>query len=630
MKSFRTVIAAAVAVAVAVGLVGCAAATTTAADHTASIPAGQLGGAFTAASTGNAEQVLASAGIATVSDEKATAPIVGVTGTVRLTFTAAQVRGMTLEAADHGGISGATLDSTTNVASNIPPFAYLLAAWVKDAQTPGAMAMRKVMGTQTWTDAPQIVFPTIALSLFTADVVSALPAAADDSSGQGSTGVSAVREAAFIQSGVTTGIFSSVCTTVSGFIENVLNSVFSALQFNNTSTSGIGSFFGTIIQGAVGLARGAIQGLLSVVTAPVLSAIKTIAGTAAVVAQVVSYLKPWSVGVVADPSSVNAGDGGSLTATVDAGLGGADYPSTIKDCASAIGVTLPALSAANAKGVWDLSGAISTSDDTGVTLDDQSKSTISFTSSKSTSGSACVGTDQAERVGTARITVTRPDTDGIKELASSLLTHGLGIAGSIIGPVISLILSPIIDQVLSTVKALTDVSGAVSVTVVEPASQSESGCDNGGSADSTPKPSKSPAAACMVGTWTVTDGELELPSGTLSGMAGAVWTITNEGKLTEDFDGSKPIDVQGTLADYAGTQVETLTLPSASATSGDLLESAELSSTITFGGHALGGQPFHNSVGTKAGTWSCSGNSMTISSQTSFSTEVFHFARAAS
>ena len=78
MKPFRTLVAAAVALVVAIGLVGCAAATTTAASHTASIPAGQLGGPFTKASLRNAEQALAAAGSAEItSAAKSDSAIVG-------------------------------------------------------------------------------------------------------------------------------------------------------------------------------------------------------------------------------------------------------------------------------------------------------------------------------------------------------------------------------------------------------------------------------------------------------------------------------------------------------------------------------------------------------------------------
>jgi hypothetical protein len=426
MKSLRSLVGALVAVAVLAAAVGCASSATTASSHSASIPAGQLGGPFTSTSTASGEHALASAGIATVADEKSKTPVVSVTGSVRLMFTIAQVRAMTLEAADHGGISGAQLDATAPLPANYPPFAYLLAAWVKDAKTPGATLVRTVMGSQAWTDAPTIVFPTIALPLFTADVISSLPAPTGQSSGLGGNSPTAsglATEAAFIYSDADTGVFSSICSSASGFIQGVLNSVITALQFSTPGTGGVGGFFKTVWNGAIGLAQQAIQGLVTAITGPVLNAIKTVAGTAAVIAQIVSYLKPWSVKVIADPASVNAGSGGTLTATVDTGTGGADYPSTVKDCASALGITLPALTAADAKGSWELSGAISTSDDTAVTLDDHSASSISFNSDKSQSGATCDGSGEAVKTGNARITVTRPDTDGLKELATSLLTN---------------------------------------------------------------------------------------------------------------------------------------------------------------------------------------------------------------
>ena len=63
------------------------------------IPAGQLGGPFTAASVRSAEEVLAHSGVATVADEKSKVALVAVSGPVRISFTRAQVQAMALSAA---------------------------------------------------------------------------------------------------------------------------------------------------------------------------------------------------------------------------------------------------------------------------------------------------------------------------------------------------------------------------------------------------------------------------------------------------------------------------------------------------------------------------------------------------
>jgi hypothetical protein len=472
-----------VALVVVVGLVlsGCAAATGSAVT---AIPAGQLGGLFTAASVPSAEHVLAADGIATVKDEKSTTPLVAVTGSVRMTFTLAQVHAMTLQAADHGGLSGAALDEAAPLPANYPPFAYILASWISTSTTPAAKAMRGMLGTQKWSDAPQLVFPTIALPLFAADVINATPAATPSPKADGPTateGLSAV-EAVSVHG----SLLTAPCSTVSNFIQGVLGSVFSALQVNSSSSGGIGGFFRGIWNGAVSLAAGAIQGLISALTGPVLNAIKTIAGTAVVIAQVASYLNPWSVKVTADPSSVSAGDGGTFSAAVDTGTGTLSYPGAITDCAQAFGnLTLPPLSGANADAVWKISGAVSTTDSTTVTLDGQGKASLSFASAVSDSA-ACGSDAPADQTGVAQITVTRPGIENLKTLATSMLSNGLGIAGSILSPILTSILSPIINQVLSKISSLVDVIGSGTVTIT-----GTKGADCGNSSSSTNNPSSS-------------------------------------------------------------------------------------------------------------------------------------------
>jgi hypothetical protein len=134
----------------------------------------------------------------------------------------------------------------------------------------------------------------------------------------------------------------------------------------------------------------------------------------------------------------------------------------------------------------------------------------------------------------------------------------------------------------------------------------------------------------MVGSWTTTAGEIELPQGiNETGMVGATWTITDQGKMTENFDGSSPLDVGGSFAPYLGTEVVVITLPPASATSGKILESALVSSTIELGGHVLGAVPFSQKVGDPVGSWSCHGNSMTMTFTTAIDTEIFDFQRTA-
>ena len=578
--------------------------------------AGQLGGAFTAQSPAAAEHVLAADGIATVANETSTTPLVPVTGSVRMRFTLAQVRAMTLQAADGGGITGATLDAATNLPSPDPTFSYLLAAWVSKATTPAAAAMRSLMGTQNWAQAPKLVFPTIALPLFVADVIGASSpsdGSANTSSFQyqsGGASETAIESAAYVRSGV----FSAPCSTVSNFIQGVLNSVFSALQLNAPSGSGVGAtvggFFVGIWNGALSLARQAVSGLISALTGPVLNAIRTAAGAAAVISQIAGYLSPWSVKVTADPATLDPGADGAFTATVDTGLGGADYPSAVTDCASSLGVNLPPLTAADATATWALTGPISTDATATVTMDNQGTNTLPISVAQSSTDTCGSSTDSSSPTGTGQITVTRPGITGLKQLANSMLTNGLGVAGSVVGPIVQSVLSPMIDSVLGQLNGLTQVvgTGAVAVNVPSPSSS----CGPTPTSTATAQT----AASCIIGTWKTTDWtNTYLPDE--HGLSGATWTLASNGAWTEKFDGSAPlVGVGGSkTVVYTGTATGTVQLSGAStATTGTWTDSGITGViTGTFSDGSVKAYPYSEwGWAPAAGTWTCSGNSMSV------------------
>jgi hypothetical protein len=455
--------------------------------------------AFTAATLTSAEQVLGAAGIATVADESATAALVPVTGTARMSFTTAQVRAMALQLVDGGGISGASLDAAAPAPSGVVPFSYLLASWVSTTSTPAAAAVRAAMGSKNWADAPSVVFPTIALPLFAAAVLAALPPLSTPASSGGPVGTAstaayhdsqlAITDAAVRdQSGRLTSIISAPCSTVSNFIQGVLDTVFSALQPNSSSSGGIGSTLLGIFSGALALARQAIQSLISALTGAVLNAIKAIAGTAVVIAQVASYLTPWSIGVTADPATVDPGGDGTFTATVDSGPGGATYPAAITDCAgpSGLDLTLPSLTGANAAGTWALSGPIAAGGSTDVTLDEHGANSLPFSANPATA--SCTSGDESTSSGAATITVTRPGVENLVKLATTMLTNGLGVAGSIVGPVLTSLLSPILDSVTSKLTALLTVTGSGTVAINAP---SKSDCTSATPSATSSSPSAS-------------------------------------------------------------------------------------------------------------------------------------------
>ena len=161
-----------------------------------------------------------------VANETSKAPVVRVTGPVRLRFTRAQVQAMALSAADGGGLLGSTLGSATPASKGLPPFAYVLASWVRNEATPGAEEVRAMMGAADWGAVASVTFPTIALPLFAADVIGHTPAHAPSS------------QAALTAHDLAMGFFDAPCSTVSNFVQSTLVSVFNALQLQPATGPG--------------------------------------------------------------------------------------------------------------------------------------------------------------------------------------------------------------------------------------------------------------------------------------------------------------------------------------------------------------------------------------------------------
>jgi hypothetical protein len=598
---------------------------------------GLLAAHFTSASITNAEKVLAQSGIATVAEESSTKPLVKVAGAVRITFTQPQVRAMALGAAEGSGVSGAAPDAAAPVATGDIPLSYLLASWVSTEKTPAALAIRKLMGTQDWKDAPAVVFPTIALPLFVGDVIaaSASQAASTPSDIANSADADPNRTPTSVD---LTGLSDSPCSTVSNFIDSTLNAVINALMLNAPTGAGVGAKIGTFFvglwNGALVLAQAGISGLITVVTAPVVSAIQTVAAAATVITAVVSYLTPWSVQVTPAPGSVNAGDGGIVNAAVNDGSGGTDYPSSISNCAGSLSppVTLPTLSSAKSDATWTLAGAISADGATNVKLDEHGKSDINYKTTSTTSSPSCAkassstcrstdtssnsctasgnGSDQSPTptgdTGTAMITITRPGVDALKNLVSSMITSSLGLIGGVAGGVVRSLVEPLLQSALAPLADLLKVTGTGYVTV-NPTSSTTS---------STPKSTTSTTASCapcLVGSWTQTN-ETNTGNPVLVGFSGGTGmklTITPTGTFTEDWNGSAPLVSPGggSLA-YTGTEGGTVQLPTdPSATSGPFVIGSQTGSiTADLNGRVSS----FAAAGSISGTWTCQGDALTL------------------
>jgi hypothetical protein len=401
--------------------------------------------------------VLARSGVATVATEPSDVPLVKVTGPVRLRFTRAQVQAMALSAADGGGLLGSTLGSATPQAKGLAPFSYVLASWVRNEATPGAEAVRALMEGQDWTAVPSVVFPTIALPLFVADVIAHTPVHATED------------KVAMVADEQAMGFFDAPCSTVSNFVQRTLVSVFNALQLQPAAGGGaaaaIGNFFVTLWNGVVALAQRVVKGLVDKVSQFIVSKIELAAGAAVVIANIVSYLNPWSVQVNGIPDVVLAGGSGVFKAKVSSS-GLSAWPTAVVDCLPA-GVTLPPLEPATTDASWVASGHISPTSPTAIKLSALGQGQLYFSTTSAPTGCAS-GPASPPQLAAATITVHRPGTSQLKQVVVNMISNSFGLAGSIVSPVVQAILDPILDQALEALDKLTQVLGTGYVTISYP------------------------------------------------------------------------------------------------------------------------------------------------------------------
>ena len=462
--------------------------------------------------------------------------------------------------------------------------------------------MRAVMGTQPWTDAPALVFPAMALPLFSAAAMGALRGAGrrrhhavsrchrwSRPGGNGAGPPWAWSKA-------------EPCTLVTNFIQQVLDTVFENLKLVTHGYFGggkSGSFFVNLWDIAVSLAQKVVSGLVKAVGDAVVKPIVAAAGAATTLAEVVSYVTPWAGTVTALPSSVAlGGNSGSFKAVVSSG-GGVSYPSAVQDCAQALHIALPSLSAKGAKATWAVAGPISPTTSISPTLDAQGSNTLEYT----TGLLPCSGPLPASQdKGYATISLSRPGISTLKSFVTALVSSLVGQAGALVKPV----LQPLLDSILSRLDKLTSLSATGTVRITQP-----SGSDKSQS-----------SCPCVVGTWRVVNETVSLAHE--SGGAGATWSLVPSsanpatGTATVDHDGSAPLvsSEVGISVQYSGTEVDSYSIPPAqindsSGTWALRAVTGSVTAKTTFGGQTKTAPlPFDPGV-TFDGSWTCQGDSMT-------------------
>ena len=417
---------------------------------------------------------LAAAGLAVFADPHASSPIVAVTTTLDptpLRLLKDQADAMSQEAAAGQGLLGSELDNLLVTADGLPPASYFLAGYVSAAGTPGAALARRIMGAQDWVHAPSITFPSLVLTLFAADAARYANAFAGT---QSRTSTSRALSSA-----------STLCSDAQDFINSTINAFFDSLghlqspQIPKSGNGFVDSFLGGI-QAGFDLATVVVNGLIDAghfvvingikqATQPVLDEIAAVASTAALAAEIVSVLRPWTVVVKADPATnqraIEPGPGIPGTFSVAVMLPGPDeWPALAVNCAMVAGVTLPPLKPIGAPVVWSLTQALPlvtrSGDLTGV-LDGNATASFAYTtvveSKTDARGDMLTGLVQSD------VSITRKEISDAQKAISDLIFKQIP---ALLSPYLQPILAPTVTDLLGLPAELlaTHGSGQLKVT----------------------------------------------------------------------------------------------------------------------------------------------------------------------
>ena len=264
---------------------------------------------------------LARGGVAVMDDVTSPAPLLALTGTPSaMRFTRWQVQNLVAEANAHSGYLGSELDGLATPPAGAPPLSILIGAWLTRHDGPLANYAAGFMSAQDYKKSAAIVFPTIVVLTFIADI-----ARVTTTSQIRTPNLNLERYLAAPADA------DGVCTDISNWVSSVVNNVTSAVQANGSGW--LASLWNTVVTIAVTgisiVVNGILQSLVGFITQ-----IATVCGT---LMQVASMFKPWSVQLAGDPSSLTlattAQDG-----KFDATLSAADvqWPATLVGCVQAL------------------------------------------------------------------------------------------------------------------------------------------------------------------------------------------------------------------------------------------------------------------------------------------------------
>jgi hypothetical protein len=264
---------------------------------------------------------LAGGGVAVMEDFAATTPIVALTGAPSaMRFTRWQLQNLVAEANGHAGYLGSELDTLAAPPAGAAPLSLLLGAWL--TRNDGALAhyAHVFMGDQDYKTSASIVFPTIVVLSFIADIARVT-----------TTSLRQLHIIALERLVATPAEADGICTLIAGWVSGVVNSVTSAVQANGAGW--LASLWNTVVN----LAGTAITIIVNGITQTLAGFITKIAAICGTLMQIAALFKPWSVALIASPASITLGNQ-PVPGAFDATLNAKDipWPPDLVGCVAAI------------------------------------------------------------------------------------------------------------------------------------------------------------------------------------------------------------------------------------------------------------------------------------------------------
>ena len=379
-------------------------------------------------------------------------------GDSAVSVTSWQTGNMAAEVANGGGLTGAELAELAPVPDGVPPLGYLVAAWASVYDTDGARFARAVFGAADLRRPDQVLFPKAVLTLFLADAV----AAEDDGSPSAAGNEGMVRDVV-----PASAAGNGPCTAATNLIHHAIGSIADALKVKESS--GFFGFLGRIWNKAIDLATGLVEGLIEVITRPVVTLLVDVFSVVGIIQQVSTFVTVWRIDLTPDPRETRFGVGDEIvtgTAALTVRDNRLKLPALLLDCAAAIGVDLARVgSAAGSAITWDPVNDprpdLTVTRASDAELDDEQSATYEFATGQE---SAALARDGDEQGGMLRLRadVHRNDLEQVRQLFTRLLLDQVPAA---IRPLVDRFAAPVLGEATRHLASLGDVRATAYVWV---------------------------------------------------------------------------------------------------------------------------------------------------------------------